>query len=160
MKSIVIFYSRTGTTRKAGLEIAKSLGCDSEEILDTAERKGLIGYMRSGKESTQRKLTNLRPMQNDVSKYDLVIIGTPIWAWNMSSPVRTFITENKGMIKKAAFFCTMGRSGAEKAFREMAGILGKKPASTLALTTKEVMAGDISEKTVGFTKTFKSIKGR
>lgn len=160
MKIIVVFYSRTGTTRKAGLEIAKSLGCDSEEIVDTANRKGILGYLKSGMDSTRKRLTKLRPMQNDVSRYDLVVIGTPIWAWNISSPVRTFITENKGRIKKVAFFCTMGSSGAEKAFREMESILGKKPASTLALTTKEVMAGDISKKIAGFTQTFKSTKGK
>lgn len=156
MKKIVVFYSRTGTTRKAGLEIAKQLGCDSEELLDTKERKGMTGYFRSGRDAMKKRLTKLRPMQNDVSRYDLVIIGTPIWAWNVSAPVRTFIEQKGKKLKKTAFFCTMGGSGADRAFKEMDNMLGKKPLATLALTTKEVQQDSHKKKVQEFTQALKS----
>jgi flavodoxin len=82
----------------------------------------------------------------DPVDYDLVIIGTPIWGWNMCSLVRSYAEKNKGKIKKAAFFATMGGSGDEKAFVEMAEIIGVKPVATLGLKTTEVAKGLSDEK--------------
>ena len=51
MKTLVVFYSRTGTTKKVGENIAKILKCDSEEIFDTKDRMGVVGYMQAGKDA-------------------------------------------------------------------------------------------------------------
>lgn len=151
MKTIVIFYSRTGTTKKVAEMIAEKIGAEIEEIKDTVDRSGAMGYMRSGRDAMKKRLTRLDPFLKNPADYDLVVIGTPIWGWNMSVPVRTFVTDQKDSLRKVAFFCTMGGSGDKKAFSEMAEIIGKKPVATLALTTKEVVSGDISEKVNNFT---------
>ena len=152
MKTLVVFYSRTGTTKKVAEAIAQKTGADLEEIKDTVDRNGAMGYLRSGRDAMKKKLTKLEPLLKNPADYDLVVIGTPIWGWNVSAPVRTFITERKDKFKKVAFFCTMGGSGDKNAFSEMEKIIGKKPVATLALTTKEVVSGNISEKIDGFTK--------
>jgi hypothetical protein len=64
--------------------------------------------------------------------------------------VRTYLTEQKNNFKQIAFFCTMGGSGDKKAFAEMEKIIGKKPASALALTTREVTGGEFGEKAEKF----------
>lgn len=150
MKKIVFFYSRTRTTKKVAEMIAEKIGAEVEEIKDTVDRSGAVNYMRSGRDAMKRKLTKLEPFLKNPADYDLVIIGTPIWGWNMSVPVRTFAIEQKDNFKNMAFFCTMGGSGDKRAFSEMEEIIGKKPMATLALTTKEVASGDISEKITGF----------
>lgn len=150
MKTLVTYYSRTGTTRKVGEEIAKKLGAEIEEIKDTVDRSGAKGYLISGRDAMKRRLTKLEPAKSDLSEFDLVIIGTPIWGWNMSVPVRTFIIENKDKFKNVAFFCTMGGSGNERAFSEMEKIIGKKPKVTLALKTIEVVKDSFLEKVQKF----------
>lgn len=150
MKTLVVFYSRTGTTRKVAEMIAEKIGAETEEIRDIVDRSGALGYMRSGRDAMKKRLTKLEPLRHNLSKYDLIVVGTPIWGWNMSVPARTFVTEQKDSLRKVAFFCTMGGSGDRKAFLEMAKIIGKKPIATLALTTKEVVGGDISEKIENF----------
>jgi flavodoxin len=150
MKTLVVFYSRTGTTKKVAEAIAKKTGADLEEIKDTVDRSGAMGYIRSGRDAMKKRLTNLEPILKNPADYDLVVIGTPIWGWNVSAPVRTYLTEQKekflpGADKKVAFFCTMGGSGDKNAFSEMEKIIGKKPAATLALTTKEVVKGDYTK---------------
>ncbi|PIN86028.1 hypothetical protein COV19_06770 [Candidatus Woesearchaeota archaeon CG10_big_fil_rev_8_21_14_0_10_44_13] len=152
MKSLVIFYSRTGTTKKVAMEIARLLKADTEEIIDTKNREGPIGYLLSGRDATLRKAARIKKPVKNPSSYDLVIIGTPIWAWNMSAPVRAYLIQAKGRIKKTAFFCTMGGSGDDRAFSEMEMILGKKPAAKLALLTKEVMKGQHIQKEKDFLK--------
>lgn len=47
-------------------------------------------------------------MKTDPSNYDLLIIGTPIWSSNLSAPVRTYITQNRGKFHNLAFFITAG----------------------------------------------------
>ncbi len=44
-------------------------------------------------------------------------------------------------LKKVGFFCTMGSSGADKAFADMAAAGGKEPGVTLALTMTQIRAG-------------------
>jgi multimeric flavodoxin WrbA len=95
----------------------------------------------------KRKLTKLEPLEKNPDEYDLVIIGTPVWAWNMSVPIRTYLSEQKDNLKnKVAFFCTMGGSGDKKSFLEMQNLLDKNPIATLALTTKEVVSNNFSGK--------------
>ena len=116
MKTLIVFYSITGTTRKVAHEIQKLLKADEEELIDK-NRSGPVGYLQAGKEATLEKLTEIKPIQKDPKKYDLVIIGTPIWAYNMCSAIRTYLTEKK--LKKVAFFCTMDNSGDDRTFKKM-----------------------------------------
>lgn len=145
-KILVVYYSRTETTKKVAVKLGEKLGADLEEIRDIVDRKGVKGYLISGRDATLRKLTTLEKSEKNPADYDLVIIGTPIWSWNMSVPVRTYITENKDKFKEVAFFCTMGGSGDERAFGEMSEIIGKKPLATLTFKTVEVVKGLTEEK--------------
>lgn len=142
MKALVVFYLRTGTTKKVAEEIAEKLKADVEEIIDTVDRSGPMGWLYAGRDGMKRNLTKLKRMKTALEDYDLVIVGTPIWSWNISAPVRTYPTAFKSQIKKVAFFCTMGGQGDEKAFSEMSGIISQEPVAKLALTTKEVASND------------------
>jgi flavodoxin len=150
MKTLIVFFSRTGTTRKVAEIIAEKMGSDIEEIKDTIDRSGVKGYLKSGRDAMKKRLTKLEPLEKNPADYDLVIIGTPIWGWNMSVPIRTFVTEQKNNLKQVAFFCTMDGSGDEKAFEEMAEILEKKSLGALALKTKDVATGNFSNKVEEF----------
>jgi flavodoxin len=146
MKTLIVYYSRTGVTKKVAEILQQKLNCDHEEITDTKNRQGPIGYMLSGREAMKKITPSIQPLAKNVTDYDLVIIGTPVWAFTMSSPIRTFLTEQKDKIKKAAFFVTEGGSGHEKTFKFMSEIINQQPLATLDLKTVEVMKGNIEEK--------------
>ncbi len=149
MKALVVYYSRTGITGKVGEKIAKMLKADVDVIASIKCRKGVIGYLISGKEAMQKSLTDIEDYKIDPSKYDLVVIGGPVWGWTMSSPVRTYLTRIKAKLakKKLAFFCTQGGSGAETKFKHMEELIGKKPIAKLAFTTSEVLAAEKKKET-------------
>ncbi|MBU4501954.1 MAG: hypothetical protein KKA79_05125 [Nanoarchaeota archaeon] len=155
MKTLLVYYSRTNTTKKVGEEIAKLLKCDSEQIQDVKDRMGLVGYLRSCKEAMMKQMGEIKKTNKDPSKYDLIIVGTPVWSWNISSPVRTYLYNNKGKLKKVAFFCTMGGAGDKRAFKRMEEVAGKKPKATLSLTTKEVVQDQHKNKVREFIKNLK-----
>lgn len=157
MKTLVVYYSRTGTTKKVGERIAEKLGADIEEIKDTINRMGVKGYLISGRDAMKKRLTKLEAVKFNPAEYDLVVVGTPIWSWNLSVPIRTYISEQKDNFKdKVAFFCTMGGSGDKKAFSEMENIIGKKPEATLALKTVEVARSHFFKKVKEFCEKIES----
>lgn len=145
MKTLILFYSRTGTTKKVAEKLAPMLGADIEEISDNINRAGVSGYLISGRDAAFKKLTKINSISHNISDYDLVIIGTPVWAWTMSSPIRTLITEQGDKVKQVAFFCTQGGEGNQGALPDMAKLINKKPLSTLSLLTKKVVKDQIEE---------------
>lgn len=145
-KCLVVFYSRTGTTRNVAEELARKLGCDIEEILEPTSRRGAFGYMRSILEATRRLLVPIGPATHDPSGYDLVVIGTPIWAWSVSSPVRSYLAANAKALPRVAFFCTCGRAGDVSTFAQMQEICAKAPVATAAFTAADVLSGKFRDR--------------
>jgi flavodoxin len=138
MKTLVVFYSRTGNTRRVAEEIQNNLDCDIEEIIDTKNRSGPLGYMKSGRDASSGKLTVLEDITHDPSQYDLLIIGTPLWAWHVATPVRTYIHQNHTIFSKVAFFCTAGGKSFDGAFKDMKELSGLAPIETLGIREKEI----------------------
>lgn len=151
MKSLVVFYSRTGSTKKVGEAIAQKLNCDIEEIISIKNRTGFFGLIRSGFETAFKKLPEIKNIEHDPSLYDIVIIGTPVWGGTMASPIRTFLSQHKEQFKKVAFFCTCG-SDTSDTFKDMESICGKTPLIHLAPRRREVAGAKYIEKLNEFTE--------
>ena len=94
MKTLVVYYSRTGTTKKVAETISSMIESDIERIIDTKKRAGPFGGLAAAKDAILKRLTKIEATKNDPSDYDLVIIGTPIWVGAMSAPIRSYITQN------------------------------------------------------------------
>ena len=156
MKTLIAFYSRTGTTRKVAKSLARILKCDIEEIIDTKDRSGASGYMQAGKEATLETKAKIKPLKKSPAKYDLVIIGTPVWAWNMSAPIRTYISENKRYLKDVAFFCTFMGSGGLRTITKMKQLSGKKPIAHFIAKTGYIIKNDFSKQLKEFAIKLKS----
>lgn len=152
MKCIVIFYSRKGSTKKIGELISNNLNCDFEEIYDTKKRSGILGFLRSGKDATLGKLTIIKEIDKNPELYELIILGTPVWNKRVSSPIRTYIVENKSKFRNVAFFCTEGKKGGQRTFEIMANLCDKTPISTLELTKKVIQKGFFNEEITKFTR--------
>src|ERR1019366_3962261 len=140
-KILVVFFSRSGTTRRIATTLSATLGGSVEEIVEGRGREGFLGYWRSIIEARGKHFPNILPAKNDPSSFDLVAIGTPVWAWSVSSPVRSYLTANKDRLPAVAFFCTLGGKGSETAFAQMQSIVGKPPCATCAITAREVASG-------------------
>jgi flavodoxin len=149
-KKLVVYYSRTGFTKTVADKIAADLGADIEAVCDKDDRSGMIGYLKAGRDASLKRLAAITPPIYDPSGYDLVIIGTPVWAFTLSAPIRSYITSNKGRFKMVAFFCTQGGSGADGAFLEMERLCNIKPTAIIALLAKDVSNGSFIRSLDGF----------
>ncbi len=141
MKVLVVHYSRTGVTRKVGENISFWLKAKREEIVDVVNRKGLLGYLKAGRDASRKRFTKISQQEYDPRDFNMILIGTPIWAWTIPPAIRTYIELNKEVLKEKelGFFCTMGGNGDKKAFEEMERLIGRKPRATLSLKTKDVV---------------------
>lgn len=155
MKVLIVYYSRTGLTKKVAGRLAAELGAETEEIIDKKDRAGALGYLLSGREAMQKKLADIEPPKLDPASYDLVIIGTPTWAYTMSCAVRTYLTEQRDRFKQVAFFATHGGDGGARAIQFMEELSGKKARASLVVTSKEAVKDSYQEKLTQFIKELK-----
>ncbi|HXZ09197.1 MAG TPA: flavodoxin [Paraburkholderia sp.] len=135
---LVVFYSRSGTTRKLASAIAESLGADLEEICDYSDRRSVGGYVRSLLDAIGKRCVDIVPGGRDVATYDLVVIGTPVWAGMPCAPVRAWILGNKGQLRHIAAFCSLGGRGSATTFEEVSRLAGRTPLARCKVTGRDI----------------------
>lgn len=118
--------------------LQKALDAEIERIIDTKKRSGIIGWFKSGYDAMKEKLAEIKPLEHNLDQYDLILLGTPVWASKMTPAIRTVLNEQKENLSKIAFFCTAGGEDNAEMFQEMADICGKKPIATLEISRKEI----------------------
>ena len=119
---LCIYYSRTGHTKKAMEEIAEALGAELVEITDGVDRKGLMGALRSGRDAMRRECLPLQAFQTEkaLGEYQLVIVGTPVWAGRCSSVIRSFLKQHGKKLRRAAYIITRySEDKSEQVFDQM-----------------------------------------
>lgn len=138
MKSLVVYYSRTDVTKKLAENIAGKTDADIEEIIPKVNYQGKIGYARGGKDAIQEKIIDLESTKYDPKDYDVVYLGTPVWAGKASTPLISYIKQNEGSFNNVKFFITAGGRGFESTIEQLEEKTSQKPQKTLTLLTKEV----------------------
>lgn len=105
-KTIDIYFSRSGYTKKLAYEIANKTSQDIYEIKTTEKIKGNLGFWWCGRFGMHKWKMNLEEIKLDLTKYEEITICTPVWVFGISSPIRTFCTIVKGKIKKVNYVST------------------------------------------------------
>ena len=94
-KTLIIHYSRSGKTKLISETLANNIGADILEIRDSKDRSGLWGFIISGLDAFRHVHTPIEPENPDLTPYSVVIIATPIWSWNVSTPIHTLFERNR-----------------------------------------------------------------
>lgn len=125
MKKVVAYYSRTSHTKFVSEKIAQLLGADLCEITDRKNRDGRLGFLGGGSDALREKLTDIE-VSSPVEGYDLVIIGTPVWANKITPAIRKFMATNDFKEKAVALFVTLDGNKSEKALENMKAAISAK----------------------------------
>jgi flavodoxin len=155
MKTLVVYYSRDGLTKKIGGSLAGLLQAETEELIDLTSRQGLWGWLFAGRDAFRQKLTKLKKPAKSPADYDLVVIGSPVWASNITPAIRTYLTESKGKIKKTAFFACKGGTSTTKFFAEMERLSGRRPLADMEIKKGEEQSGIATHKMLQFIEEIK-----
>lgn len=129
--TLLVFYSRTGTTKALAETIRARLNCDMEEVVDLKNRSGFFGNLMGGLDALFQRQTAISEPSNDPTNYDRIIVGSPVWYGNLAPAIRTWLTRNAPLAKKSAagFFCTFAGKGNIRAGKKFSGLaMAKNPA--------------------------------
>ena len=119
MKTLVVYYSRSGNTRLVAGKISQEIGGDIEEIIDKKRRTGPLGFVIGGFDATRGRKTDIAEMKKSPRDYDLIVVGTPMWNKRITPAVRTYLRGNNFSEKRVALFCTNLGSEPERVFKTL-----------------------------------------
>ncbi len=124
-KSLVIYYSQTGATEQVAIEIAKLLDADILSIDVTQPYDGTYDetIVRCLKEREADLVPELKEMEIDLTKYNTIFIGYPIWFGTYAPPIAALIKEIDFSGKKIVPFCTFGSGGLEAGIKDLKAAL-------------------------------------
>lgn len=138
----IVAYSDSGNTRGVAETLAGTLDGELRMLQAPGLGSGIIGGFRRVRDSLLRRPARIEPLPLALGGDDLVVIGSPVWAARLASPVRAWLQQHGTGIRHHAAFVTLGSSGAEPALDEVSALLGRPPAATLAVTGHDRRSGD------------------
>ncbi len=143
-KVLVVYFSRTGTTKAVAEKIKKMTGgmmfqiqtkkkypSNYDKMLDTAQ-----------KEQDENARPALKKKVKSIKKYDFVVIGYPIWWGDAPMAVYSFLESNHFSGKTIVPFCTSGGTGIGGSVKNIIKVCKG------AKVTKGLTANDVSDKKI------------
>src|ERR1035437_4071434 len=106
MKSAVVYFSLEGSTDSAAHLIAEKTGADLIRLIPEKELStgNFKKYFWGGKSAVFNEKPKLANGPIDLTEYEKIIIGTPVWAGTFTPPLRTFLTAYPIKNKKVFLF--------------------------------------------------------
>jgi len=129
MKSVIVYYSYSGNTKKVAQELADYLKATSEvamiELVAQDEPRSFLGQCRRALWHGKAKIESVN---TNLLAYDIICFGTPVWAFGPAPALNTYLEECSGLCgKTAVLFTTYGSgTGNDWCLTYMRGILAKK----------------------------------
>ena len=123
MKTLVVYYSKTGNTKKVAEAVIESKNCDFDE-LQYDEKTKMAHYKR------------------DPSDYAHIILLSPVWAFSLAEPMKQYITKNKSNIKQYDLIVTCGGWGLRGCIKNCLSVIGRLPDNSLKFRSKSVKQGN------------------
>lgn len=96
MNKLIVYFSYTNNTRTIANKIKEKLNCDILEIktvIPYSEDYDTVVNDEQNSEASNR-LPEIQDIGIDLSKYDEIILGTPVWWYRPVPAIRTFLNQN------------------------------------------------------------------
>lgn len=132
MKAIVIYYSCGGNTKAVAEALSGYLQEKSEVKLQRLEAQDeAASFLGQAARAFLRKRAMISTPEYDLRGYDLICLGTPVWAFAPAPAMNTYLDKCTGLSGKSAIlFTTYGSgTGLARCFNYMQKILSKKGAN-------------------------------
>ena len=123
-RMLVAYFSASGMTAKVADKMAKAAGADLFEIAPAqpytkADLNWMDKLSRSTLEMKDRSCRPAMAAKPDVSAYDVILVGFPVWWYREPSIIDTFMESADFTGKTVIPFCTSGGSGLGDSVKNM-----------------------------------------
>jgi flavodoxin len=138
-KTLIVFFSKTGNNKFIAEKLSKTIDADIEAIIPKTNSSFLLILSSLFKFSA-----SIKPISQDFTKYDKVVILGPIWMGRLISPIKGFINKYAEKIKQIVFITVCGsgiedkdgKYGYNGVFTELKSILATKLTACFEISTK------------------------
>lgn len=150
-KTLVVYFSATGSTQKVAGYIADTLSADQFELTPVEpytsdDLSWTTEDSRVNLEHDNESLRDVELVSNTVENwadYDTVFVGYPIW-WGIAAwPVNDFVKNNDFSGKTVIPFCTSSSSGLGESGELLADMAGTGDWQTGVRFSSSVSEGDV-----------------
>lgn len=110
MKTLILYYSYGGNTRKIAQMIQREMGGDLAEIETVKPYTGSYNEVVNQGQDEVRSgyMPAIKSLNLDLSSYDKVVLGSPVWWYTFAPAMNTFLHENSLAGKTIYPFATNG----------------------------------------------------
>ena len=126
MKTLIVYYSLEGNTAQTAEQIAEATGADLLRLrpVKAYPESGFAKFFWGSKSAVMAETPKLEAYDADPAEYDRIVFGFPVWAGNVTPPIRSFVKQHDLRGKRFAAFACQSGAGAEKAFGRLRELLG------------------------------------
>lgn len=110
MKTLVLYYSFSGNTKRIAKLIQNKLKCDILEIETVVPYTGSYNSIveQGQREVNSGYMPEIKTMDIDLNSYDKIILGSPVWWYTFAPAIKTFLNQNNLSSKDIYPFATNG----------------------------------------------------
>lgn len=121
-KTLVLYYSQNGATKQVAEELQRQLGADIEAIEVVNPYDGTFDETveRCLKEMESGVAPEVKPIKADLSAYDRIYLGYPVWCGTYAQPIAGLLKQCDFSGKTLITFCTFGSGGLQKSTEDVA----------------------------------------
>lgn len=121
VKVAIVYFSLEGNTEYVADKISEYIDVDvlRLEPVKNYPQGNVSKYVWGGKSATFGEKPKLVPYQFSANQYDVIIIGTPVWASTFTPPIKTFLKENNISEKKIALYVCYAGGQTKKCFNKL-----------------------------------------
>ena len=119
-KVLIAYYSYSGNTKTIAEKIKDITGGQLFEIKTIKEYpRNYTDVVNLAKQEKEQDIKPELANKIDISAYDTIFLGSPVWWYTFATPVKTFLCENDFSGKTIIPFCTHGGGGAAETYSDI-----------------------------------------
>lgn len=137
MKSVVLYYTFGGSTKREAERIAAEQEAPVYRVREKRNRSLIGSFIPGGLQAMKRKKSKILPLEVDLSAFDRIYLGAPIWAACPAPAFNSMVDLLPAGKEVEVFLCAGGNDPrpSDEATRKMIEEKGCTVTSIYTITT-------------------------
>jgi len=160
MPTCIIYHSETGNTKKVAKAVAAATGADLIEVKTVSHYSAIAMYTTGINKARKGEPDEIEQSEIDVSAYDLIVVGTPVWAFHPTPAINAAVSALSGCEgKKAVVFETDAGipKNTLKILSKQLAEKGMSVAGTVGISGKEINNKEKTGVLIGLVNSLKKL---
>ncbi len=113
MKTVIIYYTLGGATKKEAERLAQELNAPVHQVREVRSRSVWSAFVPGCIQAINRQAVSIRPLDVHLDEYDRIVIGCPVWAGHPAPAFNAMAELLPGGKEVEVFLCSGGGETAK-----------------------------------------------